>query len=70
MSLRHLRHELFGRTIDLRIGEFMDDEQVRYSGQADTADECELANDPGADKAAPLHVQAQYDRAADCLLWS
>ena len=42
---------------------------VRYWGEADTADQCELANDPGADKAAPLHVQASYDRAADCLLW-
>ena len=38
-------------------------------GQAETADQCELANDPGAEKAAPLHVQARYDRAADCLLW-
>jgi hypothetical protein len=37
-------------------------------GQTD-ADQCELAHDPGADKAAPLDLQARYDRAADCLLW-
>jgi hypothetical protein len=30
-------------------------------GKAGTADQCELANDPGSDKAAPLHVQARYD---------
>jgi hypothetical protein len=40
---------------------------VRYSGA--NRCQCELANDPGADKAAPLDLQARYDRAADCLLW-
>ena len=34
-------------------------------GQADTADWCELANGPGADKVAPL--QASYDRAAELI---